>query len=189
VFTPDLNRSIFRIPLAERRRRLLAIDWVADATVERIWPNQLIVKVRERRPVAFAKVPLGVSGQFRHLLIDPDGVLLAVPRQRFDFPVLTGVTVEQDDAERRVRVAAMQQLLRELGPAPARMISEINAANPQDLRVAAKIRGHSTELWLGDRNYAARFQNFTSHFDEILRESDGARVFDLRLDDRIMTVR
>src|ERR1700722_18828058 len=30
VFAPDLNRSIFSIPLAERRRRLLAIDWVED---------------------------------------------------------------------------------------------------------------------------------------------------------------
>src|SRR5579862_9296112 len=84
VFTPDLNKSIFHIPLAERRRRLLAIDWVEDASVLRIWPNQLIVKVKERKPVAFAKLPIGVSGQYRYLLIDGQGVLLSVPRQRFD---------------------------------------------------------------------------------------------------------
>ena len=28
VFAPDVNKSIFRIPIAERRRRLLGIDWV-----------------------------------------------------------------------------------------------------------------------------------------------------------------
>jgi cell division protein FtsQ len=189
VFAPDLNKSIFRIPLAERRRRLLGIDWIEEASVLRIWPNQLIVKVRERRPVAFAKLPLGVSGQFRYLLIDAQGVLLGVPRQRFDFPVLTGITEDQSEAERHARVVAMQQLLRQLGSAAAGMISDINVSSTQDMRIAARMNGHSVELWLGDRNYLARFQNFSNHFDEILRQSDGASVFDLRLDDRIMTVR
>jgi cell division protein FtsQ len=189
VFAPDINKSIFRLPLAERRRRLLAIDWIEDASILRIWPNRLIVKVRERRPVAFAKLPIGVAGQFRYLLIDGQGVLLSVPRQRFDFPVLTGVTEEQPEADRRTRVFSMEELLRQLGPAGSSLISEINAASPRDMRVAAKINGHNVELWLGDRNYLARFQNFTSHFEEILRQSDGASVFDLRLDDRIMTVR
>lgn len=189
VFAQDLNRSIFSIPLAERRRRLLAIDWIEDASVLRIWPNQLIVKVRERHPVAFAKLPFGVSGKFRYMLIDAQGVLLGVPRQRFDFPVLTGVTEDQQESDRRARVVAMQDLLRELGPSAAAMISEINATTPRDMRVSAGINGHPVELWLGDRNYLARFQNFTNHFDEILRSSDGASVFDLRLDDRIMTVK
>ena len=189
VFAQDLNKSIFRIPLAERRRRLLGIDWIEDASVMRIWPNQLIVKVRERHPVAFAKLQIGVSGKFRYLLIDGQGVLLGVPRQRFDFPVLTGLTEEQTEADRHTRVVAMQQLLRQLGTGANGMVAEINAASPQDLRVAAKIGGHHVELWLGDRNYLARFQNFNNHFDEILRQADGASVFDLRLDDRIMTVR
>src|SRR5262249_43911947 len=161
-FLPDFNKSIFHIPLAERRRRLLAVDWIEDASVMRIWPNQLIVKVLERRPVAFAKLPIGVSGQYRYLLIDAQGVLLSVPRQRFDFPVLTGVTEDQPESDRRVRVLAMQQMLRELGSAGASVISEINAASPQDLRVSARFSGHSVELWLGARNYLARFQNFSN---------------------------
>src|SRR5262249_32610784 len=33
VFAADFDHSIFAIPLAERRRRLLAIDWVEDASV------------------------------------------------------------------------------------------------------------------------------------------------------------
>jgi len=189
VFAPDLNKSIFRMPLAERRRRLLGIDWIEEASVLRIWPNKLIVKVRERHPVAFAKLPLGVAGQYRYMLIDAQGVLLSVPKQRFDFPVLTGVTEEQGDAERRLRVAAMQSLIHQLGPAAHGMVIEINVASPQDVRIAARINGHNMELWLGDRRYLARFQNFNNHFDEILRQADGASVFDLRLDDRIMTVR
>ena len=189
VFAPDVNKSIFHVPLAERRRRLLAIDWIEDASVLRILPNQLIVKVRERTPVAFVKLPIGVAGQFRYLLIDAQGVLLGVPRKRFDFPVLTGVTEDQPEAELRKRVLAMRQLLRQLGTPAASVISDVNAANLQDLRISARIGGHDVELWLGERDYLARFQNFTNHFDEIQRQSDGASVFDLRLDDRIMTIR
>lgn len=189
TFATDMNKSVFSVPLAERRRRLLAIDWIEDATVLRIWPNQLIVKVRERHPVAFVKLPLGVSGQFRYMLIDSKGVLLGVPREKFDFPVLTGVTEDQKEEDRRVRVLSMQQLLKELGPGAAGEVSEVNANTPQDMRVSARIGGRNVELWLGDRNYLARFQNFSNHFDEILRQSDKASVFDLRLDDRISTVR
>ena len=119
----------------------------------RIWRNQLIVKVRERRPVAFAKLPVGTSGQFHYLLIDAEGVLLTVPRQRFDFPVLTGVTEDQGEEDRRVRVLSMRRLLRDLGTQASVSISEVNAASPQDMRVSAKINGHPVELWLGDRQF------------------------------------
>src|ERR1017187_8211255 len=37
VFASDFGHSVFSVPLAERRRRLLAIDWVEDASVSRIW--------------------------------------------------------------------------------------------------------------------------------------------------------
>ncbi len=48
VFAEDFDRSIFSVPLEERRRRLLAIDWVEDASVSRIWPDRLVVRIRER---------------------------------------------------------------------------------------------------------------------------------------------
>ena len=44
------GRSIFSIPLEERRRRLLAIDWVEDASVSRIWPNRCWCGSRSASP-------------------------------------------------------------------------------------------------------------------------------------------
>jgi len=46
VFAADLGRGVFSVALAERRRRLLAIDWVRDASVSRVWPNRLLVRIR-----------------------------------------------------------------------------------------------------------------------------------------------
>ena len=102
VFAGDFGRSIFSVPLEERRRRLLAIDWVEDASVMRIWPDRLVIRIRERKPVAFVFFRSGV------LLIDGEGVLLDPPAQaQFTFPVLSGVREEEPDEKRRERVRAM----------------------------------------------------------------------------------
>jgi cell division protein FtsQ len=186
VFAADYGRSIFAVPLDERRRRLLAVDWVEDATVSRIWPNRLRVSITERQPVAFVSLPLrGASASARFLLVDAQGVLLDPPlRSQFTFPVLTGLTDDQTDAERRVRVLAMQSLMQDLGPA-GQNISEIDAAAPDDLTVVAQVEGRPLELKLGDGNYARRLQNFLLHYPEIRRHTANVTAFDLRLDDRI----
>jgi cell division protein FtsQ len=187
VFADDAGKSVFHIPLAERRRHLLAIDWVHTASLERIWPNRIVVAITERRPVAFAKIQ--IAGSIRHwlALIDDEGILLSIPaRVRFRLPVLSGVTEEQTDEERRLRVQAMRRLLADLGP-DAKDISEINAASIQELRVIADVDGQGLELWLGDQHFRSRFTNFLSHYPEIKNHSENARIFDLRLDDRIST--
>jgi len=187
VFAGDYGRSIFAVPLDERRRRLLGVDWVDDATVARIWPNRLVVRVIERQPVAFVSLPVRGAAQnaARFLLVDGQGILLdPPPRAQFSFPVLTGLTDEQSDAERRVRVRAMQNLMDDLGPA-GQNVSEINAADPTDLTVMAQVEGRSLELRLGDGNYAKRMQNFLLHYAEIRKHAPNDTTFDLRLDDRI----
>ena len=187
VFAIDYGRSIFSVPLAERRRRLLAVDWVEDASVSRLWPNRLLVRITERKPVAFVSLPFhsGANSPSHFLLVDAQGVLLDPPaRAQFAFPVLTGLTEDQTEPERRVRVRAMLALLDELGPA-GQNISEINATAPDDLAVVTQVEGRLIELKLGDGNYAKRLQSFLLHYPEIRRRTAAATSFDLRLEDRI----
>lgn len=184
VFEPDYGKSLALIPLAERRRRLLAIDWVNSATVMRVWPNKLVVSITERRPVAFAKIP-ATNGRYRMLLVDPEGVLLSIPtRVRFRLPLVSGLTEDQKDADRKVRVHAMEHLLGDLGP-EAKNVSEVNAASVQDMRLIADMDGRAVELWIGDQHYRSRFVNFLKYYEQMRKNSDAANVFDLRMDDRI----
>ena len=44
AFGPDFGKSVYLVPLAERRRNLLAVNWVRDATVLRVWPNEVLVR-------------------------------------------------------------------------------------------------------------------------------------------------
>jgi cell division protein FtsQ len=185
IFAPDAGRSVFLMPLAERRRRLLAIDWIEDASVSRIWPNRIVVRITERKPVAFLNLPLRNTPGAVIALIDSGGVILdPPPKARFTFPVLSGVSEEQSEAERRERVGAMLRLMKELGPA-GKELSEVNVASMQNLRVITRVEGRAAELMLGNRNFARRYQNFLDHYPEIHNRARNATAFDLRLDDRI----
>ena len=136
--------------------------------------------------MAFAR--LSIAGSMRHYLalVDAEGTLMTLPsRSKFRLPVLSGLSESQSDAERKLRVKAMQRLLTELGP-KAQEVAEVNAASVQEMRVVAQVAGRGVELWLGDQHYLRRFQNFLSHYPEISKSSGETAVFDLRIDDRIL---
>ena len=179
VFANDYGRSVFSVPLSERRRRLLAIDWVDDASVSRIWPDKLVIRIRERKPVAFVFFRSGV------LLIDPQGVLLEPPPAApFAFPVLSGVREDESEESRRERVRCLLRVQEELGPL-AKDISEVNAADPDNIRLVSQMNHRAVDLIMGDGNFGVRYKNFVNHYGDMLKRSPGARTFDLRLADRI----
>jgi hypothetical protein len=94
------------------------------------------------------------------------------------------VREEETDAERRVRVRAFLQVQEDLGYL-AKEVSEVDASDPENIRLVAQVDRRVVTLLLGEGNYAQRFQNFLNHYPEIRKGSPQAKVFDLRLDGRI----
>ena len=186
AFAADYGRSLYLLPLSERRRSLLAIDWVKDATVSRLWPDHLDVKIVERTPVAFVQLPAAGGGPSSGVaLVDAEGVILAQPpRAQFTLPVLTGIRPEQSGNMRRQRVLAALRLVKEAGEM-AGQFSEIDVSDPDNVKVVQPVEGRAVLLILGNRNFLSRLQNFLSHYPEIQRRLPNASSFDLRLDDRI----
>ena len=182
VFIGDFDHSVFSVPLAERRRRLLAIDWVEDVSVSRVWPDRLLVRIRERTPVAFVIFRSGV------LLIDAHGVLLDPPAQaHFAFPVLSGVRDDEAEDQRSERVRVLLRLQEDMGYM-AKDVSEVNTGDPGNIRIVAQVENRAVELMMGDGNFARRYQNFLTHYSEIAKRSPNVKSFDLRLDGQV-TVR
>jgi cell division protein FtsQ len=184
VFENDFGGNVFDIPIDERRRRLLAVDWVERASVSRIWPNRILVRIWERQPVAFVNLTPD-SPSSRLALIDSQGVILDRP-EKLDFssPILTGIHESQSERERQERVRGYQRMMEELGPL-SKQISEVDLTHRENLVVGMVIGGEPVELWLGDRNFKTRLEDLMKHFPEIRKRSGGATKFDLRLDDRI----
>jgi cell division protein FtsQ len=187
VFARDFGRSIYLMPLAERRRSLLGIDWVRDATVSRRWPNRIGVRIFERKPFAFALLP-GVTSKgwtfSETALIDADGVILRPARGRFSLPVLFGLSRQEAPEARRDSVRRAAEMLREV-QANAGQISEIDVSDPEDLTITEVVEGRPLRLRLGSRNYLSRLSNFLNHYPDIGRRLPNTRTFDLRLDDHI----
>jgi cell division protein FtsQ len=192
VFARDFGRSIYLMPPAERRRALMAIDWVRDATVSRRWPNRVEVTIVERTPVAFAMLPQSHGDSwlimYETALVDGEGVILDPPaRARFALPVLYGLTRRQTAEARRQRVRQVLELTAEM-KSYAGQIAEINAADPDNLTITYSVQGRVVRLMLGNQRYLSRFKNFLTTYGEIGRRLPNARLFDLRLDDRITAV-
>lgn len=184
LFLRDFGRSIYLCPIAERRRRILGIDWVQEASVSRIWPNRIVVRIRERKPVAFVQLS-SRGGSMSYELVDADGVLLDPRRtSRLALPVLAGIRASENEPGRKQRVARFLRLQAELGESMAN-ISEIDVSDIENLKVVQASHGRAITLMLGNRDYLQRYQGFVRNYDEIYKRLPGATVLDLRLKDRI----
>ncbi|HUA18136.1 MAG TPA: FtsQ-type POTRA domain-containing protein [Bryobacteraceae bacterium] len=183
VFEPDYGRSLYLLPMAERRKQLLSLRWIHDVSIARIWPNRVLVEITERKPAAFLQLP--ADGMARWALIDNEGVILdPPPKAPFKLPVLTGVLRAENQDRRAVRVRRMQRLMQELGPM-AGNVSEVDVADLDNLKITEQVGGSAVSLMLGDRNFASRVRNFLDAYPDIHRRMPQAASFDLRLDDRI----
>ncbi len=189
IFAEDFGRSLYLVPIEERRRQLLQIDWVEEATVSKIWPKTLKVRIHERTPVAFVHLrPNPKDGMSRFALIDRDGYILR-PRvaAKFTLPVITGIRESEQLADRRARVRRVLAMLKEAGPL-GEQISEINVADPNNLVVAEHVDAGVVNLMLGDENYSERLQNFLANYSEIRAKRPDTKTLDLRVDGVITAV-
>ena len=188
VFTRDFGRSIYLCPVAERRRRLLAVDWVKDATVSRVWPNRISVQIIERAPVAFVQIP-GPDDTLLYGLVDAEGVMLDPQRaSKLALPVIAGLaTGRSDEAKRREQVKRFLRLQTELGPSMDQL-GEIDVADLENLKVTQVFENKALTLMLGNQKFLQRYRNFVDNYSEIRKRLPDAIVLDLRLKDRITAV-
>lgn len=182
VFLADQGRSIYLVPIEARRGQLERLAWVRAATVSRVLPGEIWVRVEERQPVAFLWTRNGVS------LIDADGVLLdAPPETYFSLPVLRGVTAAEPPARRREKLQrfvrfmdAIQGAGGNAGGKPEEQISEVNLADPRDLRAVAAAGGQSVLLHFGAEAFRERFETYLAHIGEWRQQFADIQSIDLR---------
>ncbi|MHC8508564.1 MAG: cell division protein FtsQ/DivIB [Rhodospirillales bacterium] len=87
----DLGAPILAFDPAAARKRVESLDWIAEASVERMLPDTVLLRVKERRPLAIWQ------HQGRHALIDAEGsVILRDGLERFaDLMIVVGEDAHQ----------------------------------------------------------------------------------------------
>lgn len=170
--------NLFRLPLDGARREVELIPWVDTASVRRIFPNRLLVDVRERSPVAY----VNVAGRLK--LVDSEGVLLEKPAEAsFDFPVLSGIDADMTAADRKTRLALFRQFAQELktqNRGAGWLVSEVDLSDDRDLK-ALLVQGHNTVLvHFGDQDFGDRFRTFVTLLPEVEKTAPNVDSVDLR---------
>ncbi len=181
-FTNEIGRSVFSLSLAGRRAAIEQIAWVESADTARVWPNRILVVVRERTPVAFLRTANGL------VLVDASGQLLDRPaRASFSFPVVTGMSELDSPEERRKRMGLFNAVLQDLDREGARYskdLSEVDVSDPEDARV---VTGESAVLLhLGPNGFLQRYKTYLSHIQEWRQSIPKIHSVDLRYDRQIV---
>jgi cell division protein FtsQ len=169
--------NIFRLSLERERRQLESLAWVKSATLQRAYPNRLVVHIVERTPVAFANV----GGQVK--LVDRDGVLLEKPeRADFAFPVIDGLESADNPDDRRARLSLFETFMEQMKESAASgwVISEVNLSDAEDLQ-ALLVEGRDTILvHFGQQDFASRFQEFLKLLPDLRASNSSIYSVDLR---------
>jgi cell division protein FtsQ len=168
VFGSDLERNIFKVPLAERRADLERLPWVQHATVMRLLPNTVRVAVTERVPVAFVRQGTQIG------LVDADGVLLDMPQDvagdpRYSFPVLTGLAESDPLSVRAARMEVYRKFMADLdggGAKNSEAISEVDVSNPEDVKALIASGSADILVHFGDENFLARYKMFEQNLPQ-----------------------
>ncbi len=186
-FAGDVGRSVFRIPLEQRRQAVEELAWVESAIIERTLPAHMRVIVKEREPVAF----LRTGGELA--LIDGSGVVLQRPaRGEFHFPVLTGIPPDLAAEERARRVQLFLRFLHEAEPIVAEIgaeVSEVDLSDDSDVRATLKDYDGAVLVHCGNEGFVEKMRTYADHIREWRAGSSGAGKIDsvdLRFDRQVI---
>ena len=179
-FSLDQGQSVFRIPLGERRAEIEQIPWVQSAVLARVLPNQLVVFLKERVPVAFAWTDEGV------FLVDAEGVLLDYPREaHFTLPVVRGLSDQEPAEERRAKMQLFMALKKDLdrgGDAWSEAISEVDVSDLRDARVVVADSAGAILLHLGRERFRDRYLTYEDRIGQWKQKFANIQSIDLRYD-------
>jgi cell division protein FtsQ len=189
VFSADIDRNLFFVPLAERKKQLQQMPWIESASVMRLLPNRLTVVVQERTPVAFVEINSRIA------LIDAQGVIMEMPAgqpaagQNYSFPVIVGMTDDEPLSTRAARMKIYERLIHELdsgGANYSRNLSDVDLSDPDDVKATISDPQGAVLVHLGSSNFLDRFQTYVAHVQEWRTQFQPLKSVDLRYQHQVI---
>jgi cell division protein FtsQ len=181
------GQNILRVNFEDYRRRLLDSPWVADATLWRVLPSTVEVRVVERVPMAVARL-----GQHLYL-VDESGVIIDEfgPQYRdFDLPIVDGLVRASSKGSavpvNAASVALTGRFLDALRPQPdlRHRVSQIDVSNSRD--VVALLNDSPVLLHLGDSQFVERLTTYLDIAPTLAQQFKDIDFVDLRFDERVV---
>ncbi|PYV90182.1 MAG: hypothetical protein DMG05_11265 [Acidobacteria bacterium] len=183
----ELNRNLLALDIHQLRRSIELLPWVKETIAQRILPDKLVISVKERVPIAFARVERGT------LLVDEDGILLENKPETlstFDFPVVSGLEASFDAdalARNKKRIVLYRDLMQSLDENGAGLSKDISEIYLRDMGNVSVIVSEDTVLvHLGAENFQEKFRRYLAMSKELKQKYPLLDSVDLRYSNQVV---
>jgi len=182
---PWRGRNLVAADLDAVRRRAFTAPWVRDASVRRILPDTLAVRLTEKQPAAMAVL----AG--RLTLVDRDGRIIVPWDGRLtgvNLPLLTGLD-SWDPALQPAQVRAGLKILAELMNYDVDLmngLSEIDLSRSD--RVILRLISEPAPLYLSRENVTVNLDHYLAIRDDIHGRVAAVQAIDLRWRGRVVVI-
>ena len=171
----DVGTNVFKVDLDAIRERVEGLEWVRFAIVQRVLPDQIIVKVVEREPIGLSRIG-GEVYQF-----DTDATILEMdPLSGASFPILDGLRPREKEANLK-KVAIYRKVLDELGQTD---LSEVHINDTGEVSVVSA--SEPMTVALGSTDYRTRWIKYLQLKTQIQQQFPKAVKIDLRFKDQVI---
>jgi cell division septal protein FtsQ len=161
----DRNTNIFAVDLEDIRTRVEQIQWIRYATVSRVLPDQVLIRVVEREPVGYARLR-GHIYEFdaESTILEPDAA------SDLKLPILDGLS-ESDTEQNLSKIAMYNRILTEVGPGALSEVivnknNEVSVVTNQDPMIVDLGVDEFKERW---SHYLALKEKITSEYKDAVR--------------------
>jgi cell division protein FtsQ len=170
----DVGTNVFRVDLTAIRERVESLQWVRYAIVQRVLPDQIMVKVGERDPIGLARIG-GEVYQF-----DADATILDVDVTSETFPILDGLRTRDGKANVK-KVEIYRKVVEDLGQSE---LSEIHINDASEVSVVSA--SDPMVVTLGTTDYRTRWIKFLQLKTQIQQQYPQAVRIDLRFKNQVI---
>lgn len=194
---PGMN--LLALDLAQVKRGLEMVPYVAGVSVERILPDTLRIQVRERRPLAVIQVPLPLPTggvDFMAYGIDEEGVVVppvdarltgGIPLGDPALPVLRGVSFHEVQPGRKLEspgVAAALAWLKALARSPMAGLVEVREVTV-GAGVLEVVTAEESRITFGLRDFERQLWRWREIYEAGLRRDRSIEALDLAVGNNI----
>ena len=171
----EVGANVFRVNLAAIRERVERLQWVRHAIVQRVLPDQILIKVIEREPVGLARIG-GEVYQF-----DVEAAILELDAQStVSFPILDGL--RSDDVGGNLKkIRIYGRVLEELGQSE---LSEVHINDSQEVAVVSA--SDPMIVSLGKAEFRTRWIKYLQLKSQIQQQYPQAVKVDLRFRNQVI---
>jgi len=171
----DIGTNAFAVNLEQIRQRVEGLQWVHHALVQRVLPNEIVIKVAEREPIGLARMR-NETYEF-----DADGVVLDPdPFSLPSFPVLEGLQPGDHEGNKQ-KVQIYRKVIDELGQ---NELSEIHINDAREVSVVST--SDPLMVNIGSEEFHTRWAEYLQLKTQIQRQYPEAVRVDLRFRNQVI---